>query len=303
MTDVLGIRSNPGIAGSPGGASGPGIRFGDGRRPEQATRVSLDDWEGPLGLLLSLIEARRLDVLTVPLGALAAAYLDAIASLDEDRIGNISSFVAVGSQLILIKSRALLPRRSDVGEPTDLPDEGEDPEAELRARLLLYRAYRTAGALLQATAIDRIGLFRREPATALAAAVAGARAPDGPPLAVDLLVNALGGLVQVIVPPPPLPETMPRSVTLAQRAAIIRDALRGAPSVVLQELLSGVRERAVIAVTFLALLELMKRREIVVEQADPFGPITARRTTAQERAAAGVVDEDQPLDESLESFR
>ena len=72
----------------------------------------------------------------------------------------------------------------------------------------------------------------------------------------------------------------------------------------LQDLLRGVRDRVVVAVTFLALLELMKRREIVVEQAEPWGPITARRTTAAERAAVGVpdVDDDAPLDESLESF-
>jgi chromatin segregation and condensation protein Rec8/ScpA/Scc1 (kleisin family) len=57
-------------------------------------------------------------------------------------------------------------------------------------------------------------------------------------------------------------------------------------------------------VTFLAMLELMKRREIVVEQAEPWGPIVARATTTEERAAAGVAPTvaDAPLDESLESF-
>jgi chromatin segregation and condensation protein Rec8/ScpA/Scc1 (kleisin family) len=76
---------------------------------------------------------------------------------------------------------------------------------------------------------------------------------------------------------------------------------------VLQDLLAGVRDRVVIAVTFLAMLELMKRREIVVEQAEPWGPIVARATTPEERAAAGLAptsdgDAMQPLDESLESF-
>ncbi len=72
----------------------------------------------------------------------------------------------------------------------------------------------------------------------------------------------------------------------------------------LQDLLGGVRDRVVIAVTFLAMLELMKRREIVVEQAEPWGPIVARSTTPEERAAAGVeaAIADAPLDESLESF-
>jgi chromatin segregation and condensation protein Rec8/ScpA/Scc1 (kleisin family) len=60
----------------------------------------------------------------------------------------------------------------------------------------------------------------------------------------------------------------------------------------------------VIAVTFLALLELMKRREIVVEQAIPWGPIVARATTAEERTTAGVdaIPMDAPIDETLESF-
>ena len=57
-----------------------------------------------------------------------------------------------------------------------------------------------------------------------------------------------------------------------------------------------------LVVTFLAMLELMKRREIVVEQAEPFGPIMARATTPEERAAAGVAASTTPLDEALESF-
>ncbi len=284
-------------------ATAPSIAFGEGRRPEAATRVTLPAFDGPLGLLLALIEARQLDVLTVPLGALADAYLDALATLDGDRMGNVSSFVAVASQLILIKSRALLPRRKD-DAAVPLPDEGPDPEAELRARLILYRAFRDAGVRLLDDAQSRVGLWHREPATARAAGVAGARPPAAPPLPVSLLVDALDALAVVVPPPPPPPETIRRTVTLTQRAALIREALAGADVVVLQELLHGVRDRVVVAVTFLALLELMKRREVVVTQDEPWGPIVARRTTAEERAAAGVavtVDE-EALDESLESF-
>jgi len=281
----------------------PAVTFGEGRRPEHRTQVQLAEFEGPLALLLSLIEARQLDVLTVPLGALADAYLDALGRLDADRLGNISAFVSVASQLILIKSRAMLPRRV-VLDPTALPDEGADPEAELRARLLLYRAHRDAGLRLAEEALRRIGLFRREPGAAHAAAIAGARPGDGPTLDPARLVRALGRLA-VIAPPADLPpEVLARTITITERATIIRDALRDAPTVVLQDLLAGVRDRVVIAITFLAMLELMKRREIVVEQAAPWGPIVARVTTPQERAAAGVGDlaDDEPLDESLESF-
>jgi len=283
---------------------GPAVTFGDGRRPESRTQVQMAEFDGPLGLLLSLIEARQLDVLTVPLGALAGAYLDALGRLEADRLGNVSSFVAIASQLILIKSRAMLPRRTDPTDPMALVDEGADPEAELRARLLIYRAHRDAGLRLAELALARTGLFRREPATAHAAALAGAMPLDAPPLDPVRLVRALDRLATIAPPPEPPAEALGRTISIGERADLIRAALRGAPSVVLQDLLEGVRDRVVIAVTFLAMLELMKRREIVVEQAEPWGPIVARATTPEERAAAGgaAIAADAPIDESLESF-
>jgi segregation and condensation protein A len=108
-------------------------------------------------------------------------------------------------------------------------------------------------------------------------------------------------MLRVVPLPPPPPESLPRTITIAQRAELIRAALKGADRIVLQDLLLGVRDRVVVVVTFLALLELMKRREVVVEQAEPWGPIVARSTTAEERAAAGIAV-DEPIDESLESF-
>ena len=284
--------------------AGPAVTFGEGRRAEHRTQVQMAEFEGPIALLLSLIEARQLDVLTVPLGALADAYLDALGRLDADRLGNISAFVSVASQLILIKSRAMLPRRTDPTDPTALADEGVDPEAELRARLLLYRAYRDAGLVRAEGAVERIGLFRREPSVAHAAGMAGARPAEIKALDPARLVRSLARLAAIAPPPEPPPEAMRRSISITERADIIRSALRDAPRVVLQDLLTGVRDRVVIAVTFLAMLELMKRREIVVEQAVPWGPIVARETTAAEKAAAGVdaTDADAPIDESLESF-
>jgi segregation and condensation protein A len=280
--------------------AGPAVVLGAGRPPEASTQVRFEAFEGPLALLLALIEARQLDVTTVPLGALAEAYLDALATLETDRLGNVSSFVAVASQLILIKSRAILPRRVELA-PGVLPEDEPDPEAELRARLLVYRAHRDAGRRLQEEALDRVGLFRREPSAAAAAALAGARPADAPALDPAILGRALAGLVRLAPPPPPPPEALARTITLAERAALIRAAIRGAGSIVLQELLAGVRDRVVVAVTVLAMLELMKRREIVVSQEEPWGPIVARATTLDERTGAPV-DVDAPIDETLESF-
>jgi segregation and condensation protein A len=286
----------------PGTAFGPSVVIEAAAHPESGTRVELEDWSGPIGLLLSLIEARRLDVLTVPLGSLAEAYLEALATIEGDRLGHISAFVAVAGQLILIKSRAMLPRQPAGGDAPAMDTDEGDPETRLRERLLLYRAYRDAGVSLADRAI---GLFRREPSAALASGLAGAvTGTPAPPLDPAILPAALVELGRVIAPPPSPPETVRRVVTLGERAQIIRAALRDVPQIVLQDLLAKVRDRVVVAVTFLALLELMKRREVVVEQAEPFGPIIARRMTAAERAAAGLPAEADELqfDESLASF-
>jgi segregation and condensation protein A len=253
------------------------VRIAEARTAEPSTLVRVADFEGPLGLLLSLIEARRLDVLTVPLGALAGAYLEALAALPAERLGSVSAFVAVASQLILIKSRALLPRPPVAIAIRD-DDDTPDPEAELRARLLVYRAHRDAGRRLQEQGPER-RLFRREPSVAVAAGRAGARPAPAPPLPAELLAASLAVLARLVPPPPAPPEVMVRTVTIAQRVEIIRAALREADSVVLQELLEHVRDRVVKAVTFLAMLELVKQREITVEQERPFGPIRARRLT------------------------
>jgi segregation and condensation protein A len=252
------------------------IRFGDGPRPEDATHVRLDVFDGPLGLLLSLIEQRQLDVLTVRLGDLCGAYLDAIARIERGRLQMLSSFVTVCSQLILIKSRALLPRPAAQEAATAGDGAEVDPEEELRRRLIEYRQYRDAARRLGEQLSSGTWLFHREAGTALAAGKAGARPDPGPPLAAQLLADALVASVRLVPPAVPPPEVIARTITLEERAAVIRTALRSAPQLVLQELLRDVTDRIVVAITFLAMLELAKGREVEVEQTEPWGPIHVR---------------------------
>jgi segregation and condensation protein A len=247
------------------------------RRPEDATRVRLEGFEGPLGLLLALIEQRRLDVLSVRLGDLAGAYLDAVARIEDGRLAMLSSFVAVCAQLILIKSRALLPRPPASGADR-LSDTEGDPEEVLRQRLIEYRRYRDAGQLFSARLGLHVALFHREAGVASAAGRAGARPADQEPVPATLLADALLESLRLVPPAPPPAEAIARTITLEERARAIRDALRDAPALVLQELLAGVTDRIVVAVTFLALLELVKGREVVIEQAEPWGPIHVRRS-------------------------
>jgi segregation and condensation protein A len=253
------------------------VRFADADHPDRAAHVAVEGYEGPLGLLLGLIEQRELDILGVPLGDLAGAYLEALASLDDEEMSHISSFVTVASQLILIKSRAILPRPPVVAIPVE---EGPDPEAALRERLILYRLYRDAGRDLRGRLESGWEVFRREPIAAVTSAKAGSRPDEGPPLDPSVLVDALVRTLHQVPPPPPPPDVVPRLITLEERASIIRSALTDTPVVVLQDLLEDLTDRVVVAVTFLAMLELVKGRELTVEQEEPFGPIVCRSMTA-----------------------
>ena len=287
-------------------AGRPIVQIGPGPGPRSGpavTHVRVESFDGPLGLLLSLIESRQLDILTVSLGSLAGAYLEALAGLGSDRIGNVSGFVAVAGQLILIKSRAMLPRSPVVG-PADLADDearsggrAAGPPAALpglsgRRRPAPAGGRRTDRGL-PARSDGRRGCRpdRGQPGSRADPRRRGAAAGARPTL-------------RLVPPDPPAPGLVARSITIAERADVIRAALRLAPFVVLQELLQGVRDRVVLAVTFLAMLELMKRREIVVEQAEPWGPIVARRSTPSEQSAggAGPAGPIGPIDERLGDF-
>ena len=252
--------------------------------PSRPTHVQVAEFDGPLGLLLSLIEARRLDVLTVPLGALADAYLDALAGLEADRLGNVSSFVAIAGQLILIKSRAMLPRPPAIEAGVSRRRGARSRGRAARPPHPLPRAPRCRPAPDGGRARDgsgSSGASRRRPTRPRWPA----RAPPTRRRSTRGASSRrwTGSSCSPRSPELP-PEVVPRTITLTERAEIIRAALRDAPTVVLQDLLDGVRDRVVIAVTFLALLELMKRREIVVDAGRAVG---ADRGPRDDRRGAG----------------
>ncbi len=250
------------------------VRVTDDPRPDRAAHVRTGEFDGPLALLLALIEQRQLDILSVPLGELAGSYLEALVTIEGDQLPHISAFITVASQLILIKSRALLPRNPD---PVATADEGPDPEEALRQRLIEYRRYRDASARLTELLASGRRSFRREPTVALAAGLAGAVAPPPRPMDPARLSRALERSMQIALPLEEPPTVVPRTITLDDRARVIREALLEAPALVLQDLLMGVTDRVIVAITFMAMLELVKGRELHVEQSEPWGPISLRR--------------------------
>lgn len=224
--------------------------------------LALPVFEGPLQLLLHLIESRQLDVLTVPLAEVADAYVEHLTRHPVDA-ANLSEFVAIAAQLIYLKSKRMLP-----SEPLPpLPEGSDEPdEEELRRRIIEYRALRDASIALG----ERDGalpVMRREPRES--------DLPEVPPepMPARVLADALEALAAIPEPVAPPPEVVPREITIGQQIAVLRQALSNGGRVLLQSILARCRTRTERAVTFLATLELVRRRQISAEQHELFGPI------------------------------
>lgn len=229
---------------------------------ESSFEVRLPVFSGPLGLLLHLIESRQLDILTVPLAQVADAYVAHLASNPVDA-RELSEFVAIAAQLILLKSRRMLP-----GEPAQAVSEPEDEadEEELRRRLIEYRALRDAARSLGE--LDLLApLIRRQPRLSDLPEV------PAPPIEVTLLVDAMALLAAIPEPEEPAPEIVAREITIVMQITALRAAMAATGRVVLQALLATCRSRTEATVTVLATLELVRRRQVRVEQDELFGPI------------------------------
>ena len=233
--------------------------------------VALGEFSGPYGLLLALIERDELDVCRVPLAPFADEFLRFFAEIPDDRLETLSAFVSVAAQLIVLKSRALLPRPI-VHQGLDTHDLDDVDEAvDLRARLLRYRVFRDAARLLG----ERLQspLWQREQPTRLL--------PQPKPVLLEPLTPVISdpkrlvraaariALADLALAPVGL------KVSISDRLSAIREAVRqsGMSGVDLETLLGERRDRSFIAVTFLALLELAKRREVLVVQDALWGPI------------------------------
>ncbi len=238
--------------------------------------VALGEFSGPYGLLLALIERDELDVCRVPLAPFADEFLRFFAEIPDDRLETLSAFVSVAAQLIVLKSRALLPRPITAAalEANDLDD--VDDAVDLRARLVRYRVFRDAARVLG----DRMlmPLWQREQPTRLLPQPKPAFTEPLVPVQSDprRLARAMSRIAARRRPLAALAMApVGLKVSIGDRLAAIREAVRlnGLVGVDLETLLGGRKDRSFIAVTFLALLELSKRHEVEVSQQTLWGPI------------------------------
>lgn len=230
--------------------------------------VQIPVYEGPLDLLLQLIERAELDITAVALALVTEQYLQFIRQMQEARAEEISAFLVIAAKLIQIKSEALLPR------PPAREAREEDPAENLARQLRMYKRFKEIANLLEQRDAQGLRTYLR---LAPPPKVEGRLDLSGLTLT-DLLEAAKSALQQerekqslgtVIAAP---------KVTIRQKIAYLSEQLRKNQQISFRKLIENSHSRLEVVVTFLALLELVKRYRVSVRQEALFGEIHIERS-------------------------
>ena len=250
-----------------------------------AYAVSLPSFQGPLELLLQLIERQELDINEISLLAVTDQYLHTITQLEAVEPGALADFLVVASRLLYLKSLSLLPK------PQVIEEAEEDSIDALIQQLLAYRLVKQAAAVLQDREEQGLRVYVR---TAPRPAVE--RRLDLSNLDVAKLYTALRRVLQRIPSDAPMPRVKSYAITVAEQTESVRTYLLAAyqqrrligaePSIPFTELLTHGATRLEIVVTFLAILELIKQRELLAAQSTTFGEISLLPFTYDEDSLA-----------------
>ena len=254
---------------------------------EPGFALRLPAFEGPLDLLLHLIEREELDVTAVSLLAVTEQYLAHLRAADRIDLGRLADFIAIGARLLLLKSRALLPR--EPGEEGDTGAAGDDAEA-LVAALREYRRFRELAEELRAQG-EAGRSYRREAAPPAVPLGSGL---DGVPL--EALTAAFRGVLDRIAEAqaaaaPPLAR---ERVRLRDRIELLAARLEADPSLSFRRVLEHASSRLQVVVDFLAVLELIKVGFLEATQPDAFGDIALVRRPGAAPLVLGELATDLP---------
>ena len=236
----------------------------------QEYKVKLEVFEGPLDLLLYLIKKDEVDIYDISLERITAQYLefmDAFKVLDLEVAGE---FVVMAANLIYLKSRALLP--VNVQPPEEEADE-EDPRWDLIRQLVEYKKFKDAAAQLSQREFEQSNLFARLPEQ-------GDTSPERPlgDVSVFDLINAFNKVLKRIATKgEDLREIFEENYTVSDKIDLIMKMAASGVPLKFTELFASAASRSEIVVTFLALLELIRLKQLRCVQDEAFSEIELRR--------------------------
>lgn len=247
--------------------------------------VRLPIFEGPLDLLLHLIEKRQMEITTISLVAVTDQYLAYLQQWEAEAlpVANMAAFVSIAARLLFIKSQSLLPRTSKE-ELTEEVESAAEMAEELQRHLVEYKLAKDIAAHLRQR--EESGLQTHGRSGLLAGIEA--QLAWTPPTLVGLEVQSLATAFQRLLRAKEAAngaEFLPVArVTVKERISEIANLLKAKPSILLTEVIENESSRFVIIVTFLAVLEMWKHERIAVKQESLLGPILLERGTRWQEA-------------------
>jgi segregation and condensation protein A len=229
-------------------------------------QVKIDIFEGPLDLLLHLIQKDDLDIYDIPISQITQEYLSYIDILKDLNLTVAGEFLVMASTLIQIKAKTLLPSEA-------VSEEGPDPRSELVQRLLEYQKFKEAAQILDKKFDAQRDVYYRG---------APLFSKDDQTLSVDLseLLDAFKEVLETA--DTDVREILVEEIPVEVRIREILDLLETKPFVMFRELFPPNATRKTLVVTFLALLELIRLHQVRVAQTDNFGEIHISRSQQKE---------------------
>lgn len=227
--------------------------------------VQLDVFDGPLDLLLSLIKEQQLDIATVPLAMVAEQYLSYVRMMDDLNVEIAAEYLVIAATLVFLKSKALLPPipQEFVDEESETPEQVEE---RLRRRLIAYSQYRELGQQLRKRQDEASGFFFREAGDPTSDLVQRYRIDP------EKLKRAFIAMLRQARPEKR--EIVRERVSLIAQMDYISRQIKEKGEVYFSALCHELgMTREVIIVTFLAILELVRRNRAAFEQPDMFDDI------------------------------
>jgi segregation and condensation protein A len=260
-------------------------------------KVQFEVFEGPLDLLLYLIKKEEVDIYEVNLTKLATQfieYIDTMRLLDLEIAGE---FLVMASTLMYIKSRELLP--VDQQAQVEGEEEGEDPRWELIRQLVEYKKFKDAAAQLQSLEARQEHIFPRVPGKVEFEA---AETPAKPEVSIFDLLNAVNTVLKRFEKREgAIREIYQDKWTVSEKIESILKAINERGSLKFSELFEGAASRGEVVCTFLALLELIRLKQLVCTQPEHFTEIEITKAPVAAPTAAEAAPTSEPVPVAEES--
>ncbi|MEP6662018.1 MAG: segregation/condensation protein A [Verrucomicrobiota bacterium] len=254
-------------------------------------KVKFEVFEGPLDLLLYLIKKDEVDIYEVNLTKLATQfieYIDVMRALDLDIAGE---FLVMASTLMYIKSRELLPVDQQVQVEDE--DEGEDPRWELIRQLVEYKKFKDAASQLQVRELEQENIFPRIPGKMDFASERPAMRAD---VSIFDLVNAVNAILKRVNQREDLRDIFEDKWSVSEKIEELAKLISEKSPLKFSELFASATSRSEVVCTFLALLELIRLKQLSCTQPEHFGEIEI--TKAQRQTVIASVEVSTPQTES-----